>query len=586
MLEVEHAVIKREKQKGIKVVALMCLGIFLCMIDTTIMNITLPAIQMDIHESLDKMSWVLNAYTMSIAVLSIPLGRVAEIYGKGKFYVLGLLIFGIGSALCAFATSGDALILFRFIQSIGAAILFPISMIIGVSAVPLEKRGIALGMLGVTQGFSAAIGPTIGGVITQFMNWTWVFWVNVPLCLIGILACFFLLPLRNEQGVQVKIDWLGMVFSSISIFLITLVLVKGNTWGWTSALSWLCYAGGVIALALFLFVEVKVQNPMIQLKLFRDRIFSGAAITTVMSNIFLIGVTVLLPTFLTRIQGKTEFKAALLVTPISGMIFIFAPISSLIMRKIGAQFMIITGFIVMACSYLLLRDLDLDSQASTIIGLSSMLGLGYGLIVGPMTEMGASSFEGELLTSSQGVLSVLRQLGIVLAIAIFVSGLTNNLKVQENKVLEYAKSRISQIDVNSSVKEQIFATFEQQMKQSSLQTSKQSTVQNNITGYVFPEAQRKALIEDNVASEIKKLPLTQRTASKEKITEAVSASVDSKINEITKQINQFTSEIKPYSKKTMADGFGNLYSTAIPFVALSSLLGLLFIGVRMKRVKV
>ncbi|WP_379155623.1 MFS transporter [Paenibacillus sp. sgz5001063] len=582
MLEVEQAVLKREKQKGIKVVALMCLGIFLCMIDTTIMNITLPAIQMDIHESLDKMSWVLNAYTISIAVLSIPLGRVAEIYGKGKFYVLGLLIFGVGSALCAFATTGDALILSRFTQSIGAAILFPISMIIGVSAVPLEKRGIALGMLGVTQGFSAAIGPTIGGMITQYLNWTWVFWVNVPLCLLGIMACFFLLPLRNEPRVQVKIDWLGVIFSSISIFLMTLVLVKGDSWGWTSTLSWACYAVSFIALALFLFVESKVQNPMIRLELFKDRIFSGAAITTVMSNIFLIGVTVLLPTFLTRIQGKTEFKAALLVTPISAMIFIFAPMSSLIMRKIGAQFMIIAGFIVMAGAYLLLRDLNLDSQSSTIIGLSSMLGVGFGLIVGPMTEMGASNFEGELLTASQSVLSVLRQLGIVLAIAIFVSGLTHNLKVQENKVLEVAQSRIAQIDVDSSAKEQIFATFKQQMKQSSLQSSKSSTVQNH-TGYVFPEAQRKALIDDNVASEMKKLPVAQRVASKEKITEAVTASVDLKINEITKEINQFASDIKPYSKKTMAEGFGNLYSSAVPFVALSSLLGLLFIGLRMKR---
>ncbi|WP_223082653.1 MFS transporter [Paenibacillus sp. CGMCC 1.18879] len=584
MLEVEYAVTKpQQDNKGFRIVGLMCLGIFLCMVDTTIMNITLPAIQLDFHESLDKMSWVLNAYTISIAVFSIPLGRLAEIFGKGKFYVLGLIVFGIGSALCAFATSGESLILFRFIQSIGAAILFPTSMIIGVSAVSMEKRAIALGMLGVTQGFSAAIGPTIGGVITQFLNWTWVFWVNVPLCVIGVFLCFRWLNLRVEQKIKVKIDFLGVLFSCICIFLLTLVLVKGESWGWNSFEAWLCYVVSFISLAIFLIVEKKVQNPMIKLQLFKNRIFTSAALTTVLSNIFLIGVTVLLPTFLTRMQGKTELTAALMVTPISGMIFIFAPLSSIITRKLGVCFMVITGFIVMAASYIFLRQLSLDSTMINVLMISAMLGVGYGLITGPMTEMGASSFEGEILTASQSVLSMLRQLGIVLAIAIFVSGLSHNLSVQQNRILDYAQTRLSEMDVEQALKDKVYSSFKQNLYQSSLQSSTQANQQNNT--FTVTKEQREALISENVKIEMEKIPSNQKAAAKEAVTKAVTENVDNTIKKNTDQINTFINDMKLYSKKSLALGFGNLYNSAVPFVCLSSLLGFLFFGVRLKKIK-
>lgn len=177
----------------------MCLGIFLCMIDTTIMNIALPAIQSSVNTSLEKMSWVLNVYTMTIAVLAIPLGRIADIFGKAKMYILGLIIFGGGSVLCAFANTGDFLIFSRFIQSVGAAILFPTSMVIGVSAMPLAKRHVALAILGVTQGLSAAMGPVIGGIITQNFGWRWVFFVNVPICILGIILCGIMLQIKMKN---------------------------------------------------------------------------------------------------------------------------------------------------------------------------------------------------------------------------------------------------------------------------------------------------------------------------------------------------------------------------------------------------
>jgi len=460
-----------EQSKGIKIVLLMCLGIFLCMIDTTIMNIALPAIQTSVNTSLEKMSWVLNVYTMTIAVLAIPLGRIADIFGKAKMYILGLVIFGGGSVLCAFANTGDFLIFSRFIQSVGAAILFPTSMVIGVSAMPLAKRHVALAILGVTQGLSAAMGPVIGGIITQNFGWRWVFFVNVPICILGILLCCTMLKIKNEERIISKIDWVGLLLSSLAIFSFTLILVKGNTWGWQSNIALSCYALSTISLILFVLVERKIHNPMVNLNLFKDRMFVGASIVVILSNVFLIGVTVLLPTFLTKIQGRTEIEAAFLVTPISVMIFFVSPAAATLIKKLGKVTIILSGFLVMGLSYYWLQMIDVNSTNIEIIIPCMILGAGYGLVVGPITVLSASSFEGELLTASQSVVSMLRQVGIVLAVAIFVSNLTHNLTVNKENVYRYAEEKVRNIHVSSVEQAEILQVTKEKIENQSIETN-------------------------------------------------------------------------------------------------------------------
>ena len=181
----------------------MCLGIFLCMIDTTIMNIALPAIQSSVNTSLEKMSWVLNVYTMTIAVLAIPLGRIADIFGKAKMYILGLVIFGVDRYF-ALLLIQVIFLFFSFYTKYWGAILFPTSMVIGVSAMPLAKRHVALAILGVTQGLSVAMGPVIGGIITQNLGWRWVFFVNVPVCIIGIVLCCIMLQIKMKNVLSQK----------------------------------------------------------------------------------------------------------------------------------------------------------------------------------------------------------------------------------------------------------------------------------------------------------------------------------------------------------------------------------------------
>ncbi|MEH6888240.1 DHA2 family efflux MFS transporter permease subunit [Bacillus sp. JJ864] len=563
-----------EQSKGIKIVFLMCLGIFLCMIDTTIMNIALPAIQVDVNTSLEKMSWVLNVYTMSIAVLAIPLGRIADIFGKAKLYIMGLIIFGVGSALCAFANTGDFLVFSRFIQSIGAAILFPISMVIGVSAVPLAKRHIALGLLGVTQGLSAAIGPVLGGVITQNLGWRWVFFVNIPTCIIGIVLCFIMLKIKNEEQVAAKIDWTGLVLSSGAIFFSTLVLVKGNAWGWLSNFSWSCYIISAASFILFILVERKVASPMINLQLFKDRTFVGASIVVILSNLFLIGVTVLLPTFLTKIQHRTEIEAALLVTPISAMIFLVSPFASLVMKKLGKVLVILIGFIVMSLAYYCLQMIGVDSTSREIIIPCMILGVGYGLVIGPITILTASSFEGELLTASQSIVSMLRQIGIVLAVAIFVSGLTHNLSLNKENVYSYAENKVHDLHVDKAEQDQILTVTKEKIQNKNLESNIEKKQGTDNIG--LSQKQKENMIQEKINNTLNEVPVEYREMKRGEITNQVTKAAEEKIEDVRREVGAFSDDISHYAEKEMATSFTDLYKASIPIILLCSLVAFMF----------
>ncbi|HDR7617135.1 MULTISPECIES: MFS transporter [Bacillus] len=563
-----------EQSKGIKIVFLMCLGIFLCMIDTTIMNIALPAIQSSVNTSLEKMSWVLNVYTMTIAVLAIPLGRIADIFGKAKVYILGLIIFGGGSVLCAFANTGDFLIFSRFIQSVGAAILFPTSMVIGVSAMPLAKRHVALAILGVTQGLSAALGPVIGGIITQNVGWRWVFFVNVPICILGIILCCIMLQVKNEERIISKIDWIGLILSSLAIFSFTLVLVKGNTWGWQSNIAWSCYAISTISLILFVLVERKIHNPMVNLKLFKDRMFVGASIVVILSNLFLIGVTVLLPTFLTKIQYRTEIEAAFLVTPISAMIFFVSPVAATLIKKFGKVTIILSGFLVMGLSYYWLQMIDVNSTNIEIIIPCMILGVGYGLVVGPITVLSASSFEGELLTASQTVVSMLRQVGIVLAVAIFVSNLTHNLSVNKENVYRYAEEKVRNIHVDSAQQAEILQVTKEKIEKQSIETNVEKKQNETLVG--LSKEKKEELIHQKVDEVLSGVPVEYREIKREEVTNRVTKEVEKQEESIKKEVLVFSKDVSQYAKNKMAMSFTDLYKASVPVILICALVSLLF----------
>ncbi|WP_257146928.1 MFS transporter [Bacillus cereus] len=547
----------------------MCLGIFICLLDTTIMNIALPAIQKDLNTTLETSSWMLNTYTMTIAVLSIPMGRLAEIYGKMKFFIIGLIIFAAGSALCGFSESGDMLIFARFCQSIGAAILVPVATIIGIESLPLNKRHISLSLLGATQGLSTALGPSIGGLIAQNLGWNWVFFVNIPICMVTLVIAFIILPFKKDIRVQAKLDWAGLILSAIGIFSLNLVLIKGNAWGWTSFVSLLCFLIFVITLITFIIVEKNSQNPMVNLNLFKDRLYVGATLAVSTGYLFLVGVMVLLPQFLTNFQEKTELQAALLITPISVTIFIVVNFVGFLVKKIGYVIPIIIGYLAVATSYFQLAHLNTSSTVSEIIVIGITLGVGFSFIISPATMASVSSFEGEMLTASQSVFTMLRQIGVVLAVAIFVSSITHEVESKKQNVISYAKEQTQDINVSPEKRLEI-------IENTKVRISSESTFGKVIEQPKVSVSERQDLIDKNFENSLSHYPSAAQEKVKKQITDQVTKQVDQEILIINRELKNYTDNVISYTRDEFSSVFSTVFSHALPYIFISILISIFY----------
>lgn len=433
---------------------LFILGIFICMLDTTILNVSLPNIAEHLDVGLDSLSWALNVYLILFASLTIPLTRIAEMFGIHKFFLIGVFLFGVGSTLSALSTELSMLLVGRAIQSVGASIVFPLSMTLGIGLVNVEKRTGMIAILGITQGLAAALGPTIGGVVTQFMGWRWIFWINVPLTIIMVLIGITNLTMRNEVKHKQSMDILGTILIMITLATLSLGMMQGRVWTWTSLATVLCFLISVVSFSLFVWIEHRSKNPMVPLQLFFDRNFSVSCGVIIFSNLFLVAVTVILPSYFTNIAGFDSLHSSFLISPISLAIFIVSPISGFAQARISAKWLLLIGFMFMASGYIWLAFGALMSQTLTVLS-GFAIGMGYGLITGPILIIAAGNLEGKLLTASQSVTSVLRQVGSMLAVAIFVTGLYSNLSVAKKASKTDAYNQIMKLHLPATEQENV-----------------------------------------------------------------------------------------------------------------------------------
>lgn len=548
------------KKKQIIILVTMALGIFLCMLDTTVMNIALPAIQTGLHTDLRTLQWALNVYTITFAALTIPLGRIADQIGRHKVYVVGLILFFIGSLLSATSSTVALLIAGREVQSIGAAIVFPASMTIGINTVELNKRNQAVVVLGITQGLAAAFGPTIGGLITQFWGWRGIFYVNIPLVLLAIVMCVYLLPMRKEKVVRAKIDVIGMLLAIATLFSLTLALVQGSDWGWTNSKIIFLFISFAVSFGLFIWRESSTSDPMIRLDLFKYRHFTGAVVVTVLSGIFFVGMMVLMPSFFTKVQDYTELEAALMITPASVMVFLLSPISGLLLKKVGSRLLIATGLFLLAVGYVVISVMNPNLYWQFAVA-CILIGAGYGIIIGPITVLSAGDFTGELLTASQSVTGVFRQIGTVLAVAIFVSALSTNLGIAKDQVWSTAQNEIKKVSVSHVKKQQVL-----QITHKNLYGEKNTTAANHPA--VSSRAESKIIQSETKQYLVNHNGTQWPDAIKKKIRKEITAIVKIKVKNVNRQVANYHENIIKIVKQKMTQAFIKPYQVAMPFAWL------------------
>ncbi|MCW3064251.1 MAG: transporter, partial [Solirubrobacterales bacterium] len=298
----------------------ICVAIFMLLLDITVVNTALPRIQSSLHASFAQLQWVINAYALTLAVLLLTAGSLADLFGRRLVFTLGLGLFTVASLLCGLSGSAVMLDFVRGAQGIGGAMMFATSLALIAQAFTGRERGTAFGLFGATIGAAAAIGPLVGGALTDAFGWEWIFFINVP---IGVGAVYLTLKqVEESRDPDARgVDWMGFVTFSASLFLLVFALIKGNEKGWgsTEILSYLI--GSAVLLVLFVIVERRQRRPMLDLTLFRRRAFAGASIVAFCISASMFAMFLYLTLYIQDVLGYSPLQAGLRFLPITLLSF-------------------------------------------------------------------------------------------------------------------------------------------------------------------------------------------------------------------------------------------------------------------------
>ncbi|GCE16165.1 MFS transporter [Tengunoibacter tsumagoiensis] len=411
-------------------------GFFMALLDATIVNIAIPSIQSALKTDLPTVSWTLNAYNLVFAVLLITVGRFADQYGRKRLFMIGMIIFSIGSLLCALAETFGSLtglpainwlIAFRALQAIGAAGLNPISLAIIISIFPPKQRGAAIGVWGALSGLAAAVGPILGGFLVENFDWRWIFFVNLPFCLIGLIMVWLNVPETRDIRVSKHIDILGALTLSLAIFCVVLAIIEGNAWGWASLPILSLFGLTVISLIAFGIVEIKQADPMIDFALFKAVSFTGANLTMFLFGIAIQGAFLILVLYFINARGYDQLHAAYALLPVPLAAFVVSALSGRLSHRVNPGIMGIIGMVAITIGFVLLCFINSDTAYIDVAWRSIFLGLGMGMLFQSQPAIALSEVPPAKLGVASGVFNTFRQIGFTLGVAVLISVFTGTL---------------------------------------------------------------------------------------------------------------------------------------------------------------
>jgi EmrB/QacA subfamily drug resistance transporter len=400
------------------ILAIVAVGVFMATLDSSIVNISLPKIASYFNVPLSgAVEWVIIAYLVATAAILLTAGRLADMIGRKTVWLTGLLLFTAGSALCGAAPSLIVLIASRIFQGLGGALLMAVSPALLVSAFPPHERGRALGLNAVTVALGISVGPTLGGLITASLTWRWIFYVNVPIGIIGILATLRVLTERTHRSPG-RFDPLGALLLAVGLAALTGGLSFGQEIGWTSPLLIGLLAVGIIALAMLPFVEKRAPNPIIDFAMFRNRVFFSANISLVLSFLALFAVSFMLPFYLEELRGFPTELAGVLMTPLPIVIAVVAPISGSLADRIGTRWLAAGGLTIACIGLVLISQLTEHSSIFDIVWRLVFTGIGQAIFQSPNNSALLGSAPRNQQGSASGFLATGRTMGQSLSVAL------------------------------------------------------------------------------------------------------------------------------------------------------------------------
>ncbi|GAB2461270.1 efflux MFS transporter permease [Jatrophihabitans fulvus] len=390
---------------------------FMVALDNLVVTMALPSIRADLNASIDQLEWTVNAYTLTFAVLLLPAAVVGDRLGRRQVFVAGLALFTVASAGAALAPNIELLVAARALQGVGGAAVLPLSLTLLTAAVPAERRGAALGIWGASSGLAVALGPLLGGAITQGGSWQWIFWLNVP---IGIaLAPLALRRLGESHGPAKRLDPVGLALVSGGLFALVLGLVRSNAHGWTSPTQLLALIGGGVLLVGFVVWESRTAAPMLPLRLFRSRGFSAVNAASLVMSLGMFGSIFLLAQFLQNVQGYDPLAAGLRTLPWTAMPVLVAPLAGPLSDRIGGRPLLVVGLILQGVGLGWLGlEIAVDTSYTSMLLPFILSGIGMGLFFVPVASIVMGSVPAEMQGVASGANNGIREVGGVLGIAV------------------------------------------------------------------------------------------------------------------------------------------------------------------------
>lgn len=403
------------------ILATVSVGTFMSTLDSSIVNVALPTISGKLQADLSTLQWVVTAYLLTISSLLPIFGRIADLFGRRRVFSLGFIVFTFGSILCGLATSIWFLIAMRVLQAIGASMLMANSAAIIIANFPPKERGRALGLTGTVVALGSLTGPALGGVIVGLFNWRSIFYINLPIGILGYLAARIILPHDQPQENKENFDFAGALFFTFGMISLLFAISNGQSWGWRSYPILGGLFLGTLSLAFFFRTEVRVPNPMIDLSLFRIRPFFIGNITGFLSFVAMFANVMLMPFYLQHVLDYSPTQVGLVMTAFPLTMMIIAPISGHASDRIGPIALTTSGLFVSAIGFLYLSTLTISSLFWQIVPGLLLMGLGAGLFQSPNNSSVMSSVPPNKLGVSGGISALVRNVGMVIGIAFSVS---------------------------------------------------------------------------------------------------------------------------------------------------------------------
>ena len=396
----------------------LCFALFMIMLDNTVVNVALPAIRADLGISVSELEWTVAAYALTFASLLLTGGKLGDLLGRRKIFIVGLTVFTLSSLACGLSSSAPQLISARAVQGIGAALMMPATLSIISHTFHARERGMAIGIWAGVSALALAIGPLLGGIITEHISWNWIFYVNVPIGVLAVIAAIVVVPESKDTSHEQRLDLPGLLTSGIGLLALVYALIEGHQYGWTSARILGLFAVAVVALGSFVLLEMHQRLPMLDLSLFRNGTFAGANIVAILVTLAMFGIFVFFPIYMQTIRGWSPIQAGAALLPWTVMIVIFAPIAGKLSDRVGSRWLMAGGMTVVAACCLLLSTVTLHSTFWHMLPAFLLGGLGMSFVMTPMSAAAMGAAPVAKAGVASGVLNTFRQVGVALGIAI------------------------------------------------------------------------------------------------------------------------------------------------------------------------